>query len=136
MENVEPKKERGRKPLRDETTETPKTKRMTKRETEQPESEPKWWNDGRLSKTTGLLLLLFSILVFVSITSYFFTATDDRSEVANRAVSALGDSKTQVSNSMGRLGAVISHLLVDMLFGFGSYIIGLLCFVAGFNLFF
>ncbi|HEY0262818.1 MAG TPA: DNA translocase FtsK 4TM domain-containing protein, partial [Chitinophagales bacterium] len=143
MENVEPKKTRARKIAEsgaDASTSSAtatKANRVTKQEeTVEEEVTPKWWNDGRLSKTTGLFLLLFSLLVFASITSYFFTAIDDRSEVANRAALALADGKTQVQNSMGRLGAVLSHVLVEMLFGFGSYIIGLLCFVTGFNLFF
>ena len=137
MENVEPKKTRARKIAESGAEETSKTKRVTKKEeTTEEEVTPKWWNDGRLSKTTGLFLLLFSLVVFAAITSYFFTALDDRSEVANRTATALADGSVKVSNSMGRLGAVLAHVLVDKLFGFGSYIIGLLCFVTGFNLFF
>jgi hypothetical protein len=99
--------------------------------------ELKWWNDGRISKTIGLGLLIFSFIVLVAITSHIFSAAADQSEINNRAgKAALMDNGAKVSNSMGRIGALLSYLLVERLFGFGAYLLAILSFVFGFNLFF
>lgn len=134
MENTEPKKERKRKAPTEENA-APTAKKGAGNETDTTE-ELKWWNDGRISKTIGLGLLIFAFIVLVAITSHIFSAAADQSEINNRAGAALMDNGLKVSNSMGRIGALLSYLLVERLFGFGAYLLAILSFVFGFNLFF
>jgi S-DNA-T family DNA segregation ATPase FtsK/SpoIIIE len=134
MENTEPKKERKRKAPTEENA-APTAKKGAGNEVDTTE-ELKWWNDGRISKTIGLGLLIFAFIVLVAITSHIFSAAADQSEINNRAGAALMDNGAKVSNSMGRIGALLSYLLVERLFGFGAYLLAVLSFVFGFNLFF
>src|SRR5580704_4581431 len=84
---------------------------------DEKEPEPKWWNDGRLSKISGLSLILFSFILLVAFTSYLFTVADDQSEVLSAGVSALGDKTVHVSNALGRLGAWLAHAFINNMFG-------------------
>lgn len=101
---------------------------------EEKEPEPKWWNDGRLAKISGLSLVLFSFILLVAFTSYLFTVAADQSEVLNTGASALGDKTVHVSNALGRLGAWLAHAFINNLFGLPSYLFVLGAFVTGFNL--
>jgi hypothetical protein len=83
MENTEPKKERKRKVPTEENT-AQSAKKGAGNEVDTTE-ELKWWNDGRISKTIGLGLLIFAFIVLVAITSHIFSAAADQSEINNRA---------------------------------------------------
>lgn len=102
------------------------------KEAEQP--APNWWNDGRLSKISGLLLILFSFMLVVSFTSYLFTFIDDQSEVLTGNSSTLTNTGLQPANALGRLGAWLAHQFINNLFGLSSYLIAIMAFVIGFNL--
>jgi S-DNA-T family DNA segregation ATPase FtsK/SpoIIIE len=93
-----------------------------------------WWRDGRLSKIAGMGFLLGSFILAVSFTSYLFTVSDDQSDLVNNAAGALADNSLKVHNSLGRLGAVLSHVFIDRLFGLASYLFCGVLFVTGFNM--
>ncbi len=109
-------------------------KRVAKKTKEETAPEPTWWNDGRLSKISGLLFVMFSFILAVAFTSYLFTLADDQSEVFNGGIATLTDNSVQVKNALGRLGAWLSHLFINNLFGLSSYLFVLMSFAIGFNL--
>ncbi len=111
-----------------------KGKRSAKQAKSSEDTAPKWWNDGRLSKISGLLLILFSFVMAVAFTSYLFTLADDQSEVVSSGLSTLTDNNLQVKNALGRLGAWSANLFINNLFGLASYLLVLSSFVIGFNL--
>ena len=98
------------------------------------EEKLQWWKDGRLSKLTGMAMLLFSFILAASFTSYLFTVTDDQSDLLNNSTRALMDNSLKVNNALGRLGAVLAHVFIDNLFGLASYLFCVVFFVTGFNL--
>lgn len=112
----------------------PREKKSAKKSKEEIYTEPKWWNDGRLSKISGIVLLLTSFILAVSFTSYLFTISEDQSEVLNGGIRTLTDNSLQVKNALGRLGAWISNLFINDLFGLSSYLFAMMSFAIGFNL--
>lgn len=110
----------------------PRAKKESRKEKEPPveETASNWWNDGRLSKISGLLLILFSFVLVVSFTSYFFTVIDDQSEVLNGSLSTA----LKTENALGPVGAWLAHGFIHNLFGISSYLFALATFAAGFNL--
>lgn len=111
-----------------------KAKKPSAKQKATAENQESWSNDGRLSKISGVILILFSFLLAVSFTSYFFTMSDDQSEVINSGVALLSDNTTQATNTLGRLGAWLANLFLNNLFGVSSYLIAITCFAIGFNL--
>jgi S-DNA-T family DNA segregation ATPase FtsK/SpoIIIE len=115
----------------------PKRTRKKATTAEEPTiDEASWWNDGRLSKITGLFLLFSALVMLIAFGSHVFTAASDQSDLLNRATRTLSDNSLRVHNRMGRLGAVLSYFFIDSLFGFSAILIALLLFVVGYNLFF
>ena len=115
----------------EKSTKQPREKKASKKE---KEPEVKWWNDGRVSKISGLLFLLFSFVMAVSFTSYLFTLADDQSEIFNSGIGVLTDNNIQVKNALGRLGAWLANLFINNLFGLSSYLAAVASFAIGFNL--
>ncbi|MCW5907380.1 MAG: DNA translocase FtsK 4TM domain-containing protein [Chitinophagales bacterium] len=138
MEEVKPlpkkKKEAEELEQPENATKPAREKRSNRKAKEAQEPEVKWWNDGRLSKISGLLFILFSFTLVVSFTSYLFTFIDDQSEVLTGNSSALANSGSQTTNTLGRLGAWLAHQFINNLFGLSSYLIAVMAFVIGFNL--
>lgn len=91
-----------------------------------------WWNDGRLSKISGLLLLLSAFMLLVAFTSYLFTLTEDQSELLTQGTQAL--SNPGMKNALGSLGAWLAHLFIQNLFGLSAYLFIPLLAATGFNL--
>jgi S-DNA-T family DNA segregation ATPase FtsK/SpoIIIE len=118
----------------DKETKPVREKKTTKKVTEPESPVAKWWNDGRVSKISGLLLVLTSFVMATSFISYLFSVTTDQSEVLTRGASVLTDSSVVVNNALGRFGAWLSNLFINGLFGFSSFLLVALCFAIGFNL--
>ena len=74
-----------------------------------------FWNDGRFSKVTGLLFILFSFVIAVAFTSYLFNIATDQSEV-NGGISSLMSNGGAVKNSLGVLGAWLANFFINNLF--------------------
>lgn len=134
----------------EETTTTPKKKKAPAEELEQAAkpvrerkankktkedatpAEPRFWNDGRLAKISGLLLILFSFVLAVAFTSHLFNAANDQSELIGS--NATIDGMSQVGNAIGPLGAKLANWFLNDLFGLASYLFVLMSFAMGFNL--
>ncbi len=126
------KKKEGEVILQEEKPAKPREKKAAKKIKEEGPIA-KWWNDGRASKISGLVLMLFSFVLAVSFTSYLFTLADDQSEIINSGLSTLGDNSIEVKNSMGRLGAWLANFFINNLFGLSSYLFVIVSFAFGFN---
>ncbi len=112
----------------------PRDKKPSKKAKEEEKSAGHWWNDGRISKISGLGLILLSFMMLVAFTSYLFTLADDQSEVMNGGLSILADNTIHAKNALGRLGALMANLFINNLFGLSSYVFALMSFAMGFNL--
>ncbi len=74
----------------------------------------------------GSFLVIFGLLIFISILSYFFTGESDQS-ILNRFTSR----DIQSNNWLSKIGAWISHFLVFKGFGIASFICSGLFIVSG-----
>jgi S-DNA-T family DNA segregation ATPase FtsK/SpoIIIE len=90
--------------------------------------------DDRVPKITGLLLLLVSLYLFIAFSSYLFTWEEDFSQVDRFSWSILFETELEVSNWLGRLGAIVSHQFFCWWFGLPSYILVFLTFLTGVSL--
>ena len=79
-------------------------------------------NDERLPKMFGILCLFFAFYLFIAFTSYLFTWQDDQDRVLRFSWSLLLRSDIEMSNWLGRLGAIISNMFFFWGFGLPSYI--------------
>ena len=79
----------------------------------------------------GSFLIITSFLLFVSLSSYFFTWEYDQSNI-NKIL----DRTINSENLLKKIGAEISHIFVYEGFGASSLIFSLLLFVTGLSLFF
>ena len=78
----------------------------------------------------GSFLIIISFLLFVSLSSYFFTWEYDQSNI-NKIL----DRTINSENLLKKIGAEISHIFVYKGFGASSLIFSLLLFVTGLSLF-
>ncbi len=90
--------------------------------------------DERTRKIAGVVCILLSLFVFLSITSYAFTWHDDQDKVIQNGWHFLFAENMAVSNLLGRLGAFTGHQLVYNGFGFASYLLCSTLLVLGVNL--
>ncbi|MFZ9388094.1 MAG: DNA translocase FtsK [Chitinophagaceae bacterium] len=91
--------------------------------------------DERTWKIVGTVFILISVFLFISFVSYLFTWAEDQ-DVAKKGFSALFDNSLQARNLLGRLGALVSHLIINYGFGLASFLICTFFFVVGINLLF
>ncbi|MBC6998462.1 DNA translocase FtsK [Cytophaga sp. FL35] len=78
----------------------------------------------------GSLLILFSMALFFSFVSYYFTWQDDQS-----LLSEFGDRNEQAKNLLNKFGAAVSHFFVYKGFGLASLIFTVLLCITGLYLF-
>ena len=78
----------------------------------------------------GIFLVLFSIILFASMFSYFDTWRIDQSELNN-----FFDSSSVSENIGKKFGALISHFLIYKMFGISSFIFSFLFFITGITYF-
>lgn len=93
--------------------------------------------DRRKTKSiTGTILLLLSVYLFISFTSYLFTWKDDQNLILDNSFFdfIFGETDTEVSNWLGKFGAWISHLFIYSWFGIASFAFSLLFFITGIRL--
>jgi DNA segregation ATPase FtsK/SpoIIIE, S-DNA-T family len=91
--------------------------------------------DERTWKIVGAVSLLVSIFLLIAFISYFVTWSKDQ-DVVSRGSSILFDNTVQVSNLLGKLGALASHFFIFKAFGIASLLICTFFFVIGVNLLF
>ncbi|MFC4096613.1 DNA translocase FtsK [Euzebyella saccharophila] len=78
----------------------------------------------------GSLLILFSMALFFSFVSYYFTWQDDQS-----LLSEIGNRNEQAKNLLNKFGAAVSHFFVYKGFGLASLIFTVLLCITGLYLF-
>jgi DNA segregation ATPase FtsK/SpoIIIE, S-DNA-T family len=92
--------------------------------------------DERTRKITGAVFLLIAGFLLISFISYLFTWKQDQPAVLNNGLSILFDQEVQVSNLLGKLGALTAHFFIYKAFGLASFLICTFFFVVGVNLLF
>ena len=73
--------------------------------------------DDRLPKIFGVFCLLFAIYLTIAFASYVFTWKFDQNFVHNFEWAFFSESNTEIKNSLGKLGAVVSNTLINNWFG-------------------
>jgi len=71
----------------------------------------------------GLFLFLFNVLLLVSFISFFFTGDADQSKIDNQSLFSLIRVKNGIENWAGSVGAYLSDLFMNKLFGVSSLFI-------------
>lgn len=96
-------------------------------------SEP-FWTKTRISNSLGLLCMFFAVVLTLSFISYLYTWKIDQSKILNLSWSTLWNADISVSNVMGRLGSMASHLFFYKWFGVASFMAPLLLALGGLKL--
>ena len=78
----------------------------------------------------GVFLILFSIVVFASLLSYFNTWRADQSEIES-----FFNKNSETLNVAKKFGASISHFLIYKMFGVASFMFSILLFITGLSYF-
>jgi DNA segregation ATPase FtsK/SpoIIIE, S-DNA-T family len=81
------------------------------------------FKDERASKITGVIVLFIAVYFFIAFLSYLFTWQSDQDKVVFFSFYWLFQSGIEVSNWLGRLGAVISHAFFYWGFGISSFLL-------------
>ena len=88
--------------------------------------------ENRLTQTIlGLFLMLFSIFLVASFSSFIVNGQEDQSQLSNFA-----DKNVSVKNLLGKIGASLSQLLVENGFGLATFYLPILLFFTGLLVFF
>ena len=82
-----------------------------------------------LKSVSGVFLTLLSIVVFISMISFFFSWTKDQS-----SITALLDESIEVENIGKKFGLSVSFYLIYKGFGIGALFIPVLTFIIGLSL--
>lgn len=107
-----------------------------------PKSKPKQqevlfpqMSDHQFNQLMGLGMVFVAICIFIAFFSYLSTWKDDQSAILNQsAFDFLLNGEHIVYNSLGRLGALVSHLFFYRLFGVSSFALAALLLLAGIDL--
>ena len=78
----------------------------------------------------GVFLILFSILTFASLLSYFNTWRVDQSDIEN-----FFNKEVNSINVAKKFGAILSHFLIYRMFGIASFIFSILLLITGLSYF-
>ncbi len=81
----------------------------------------------------GFVFILVAVLLLVAFLSYINTWEIDHSRFRDASFLVLFDSSVAAANSLGRLGAYLSHLFFYRLFGVSSFILVFLLLMTGFK---
>jgi S-DNA-T family DNA segregation ATPase FtsK/SpoIIIE len=79
-------------------------------------------DDPRNPKLIGVFLLFLALYLFIACFSYLLTWKDDQDKVWQFSFDLIFQD-IEVSNALGRLGAVVSHFVMYWLFGVPSFIL-------------
>ncbi len=97
-----------------------------------------FFKSQRLKKVLGFFLIISSVFLFLSLLSYIFSWQADDDILSEKAFNwdLLANTNVIADNMMGRLGAIMAHLLVKKWFGISSLLFVLVFFIAGVRLLF
>ena len=74
-------------------------------------------------KKVGFIFLLISIYLLIACISFLFNWKNDLDKISGNWTELLSNSEILVSNSLGKLGALISHWFIFQGFGIASFIV-------------
>ena len=83
-------------------------------------------NENNIKYVSGVFLTLLSIIIFISMLSFFFSWSSDQSEIKT-----IFDSSTEIKNIGKKFGLLISYYLIYKGFGLGAILIPSLMFLIG-----
>lgn len=78
--------------------------------------------DERVPKLVGVLCWFLAIYLFIAFTSYLFTWKEDQDKVLKFSWELLLQGNLEMSNWLGRLGAIVSNMFFFWGFGLGSFV--------------
>jgi S-DNA-T family DNA segregation ATPase FtsK/SpoIIIE len=88
-------------------------------------------------RITGLFLLIVSLFLIFSFVSHIFNWENDFDKVKDVPwYKLISDSKNEVQNRMGELGAFAAYMLIHKWFGLSAFLIAFCLFIIGFKMFF
>lgn len=88
--------------------------------------------ENRLTQTIlGLFLMLFAIFLIASFSSFLVNGLEDQSQLSN-----FTDKNVSVKNLLGKIGASLSHSLINNGFGLATFYLPILLFFTGLLIFF
>lgn len=82
----------------------------------------------------GCSLVLISILMIISFVSYFGSGANDQSILLDLRDGDMLNSNQEMTNAIGSIGALTSHLLISRCFGLASFCIPLFLCLLGFRM--
>jgi DNA segregation ATPase FtsK/SpoIIIE, S-DNA-T family len=94
-----------------------------------------FFQNEKLHRIFGLFLFLASLYLAVAFVSFFFTWQEDQDKVTG-SIGDLFFSDETVSNWLGKLGALVSHLFIHKGFGIAALFFPFLFFLTGFRILF
>ncbi len=86
-------------------------------------------NENNIKYVSGVFLTLLSIIIFISMLSFFFSWRSDQSEIK-----IIFDSSTEIKNIGKKFGLLISYYMIYKGFGLGAILIPSLMFLIGISL--
>jgi S-DNA-T family DNA segregation ATPase FtsK/SpoIIIE len=89
------------------------------------------FKDERIPGLWGLFFLFLAFYCFLAFSSYLFTWQDDQDAVLRFSFGLLLDSDAEISNILGRLGAITSNFFFYFLFGLPSFALCYVFFLVG-----
>lgn len=91
----------------------------------------------RFVRISGLFLLLLSLFLVFAFMSHFFNWRHDFDKVSDVPwFDLLSDKKSEVSNRMGEIGALMSYFFIHQWFGIAAILIPFYTFLVAFKMFF
>jgi S-DNA-T family DNA segregation ATPase FtsK/SpoIIIE len=90
----------------------------------------------RGKKVFGLALLMISVFLFISFTSYFFTWRADHDKIMGSLWELFSDPDIEVDNWLGKSGALVAHVMIAKWFGISAYVFALFSFLFGVKILF
>ena len=87
--------------------------------------------DSRIRLIIGLLLILFSMYLFLALIGFFFAGGADQSLIDKSTRELYTVPEMVAKNPVGKLGAIVSNLLINRWFGISSFLFCYLFFILG-----
>ncbi len=93
-------------------------------------------SNEKLTKTVGLVFIVFSVFLLLAQSAYLFTWKIDQDKLSLPWNDILFNAEIKVENWLGKLGALVAHQLIFNGFGVAAFLIPFLSFLIGFRILF
>ncbi|MDI9358651.1 MAG: DNA translocase FtsK 4TM domain-containing protein [Phycisphaerales bacterium] len=112
------------------TSEKKKTSKPPKRK------EKNIWEEERISRIIGLLIIVLSVASFIAFCSFLFTWREDQQYIRDLGWGVFFNNEQQAKNYVGWFGSYISYYLIWQGFGIASFLFCSFFFTVGANFLF